>query len=450
MQEKFGNYQSKLKRSTVTADMKGHSSECEENSSKKWVLPFWPMTVAFAGYPIWWLLGLGDLGWPIVAVAMVGLMSKLGKSPVVPKGFGIWLLFLLWSLCSTIMLDSVGRVAGFFFRYSMYLGATVFFIYVYNAKTKLTEKRVFGALTALWFIVVLGGFAGLLFPVFELRTVLTYILPNGLLSNELIHEMAFRSLTQFNPDPNAYVISAPRPSAPFLYANSWGNVYSVLLPTVIAYASMIRGSKLFWWLVVCIPLSFIPAFLTLNRGMFLGLGVALVYVALRAILAGNVKVLVSMVGLTLVGVIAVTSLPVLERLDERTSRVSSVETRENLYIEAFERTLESPILGYGAPRPSVNPGAPSVGTQGQFWMVLFSHGFPGAALFVGWLVWLYIKTCRRTDVVGIVSNTVVLVTIVEIFYYGILTTGFVVIMVLSALALREKSQGDEDSAVIQT
>lgn len=410
---------------------------------KKWFLPIWPFAVAFVGYPIWWVLGLGDLGWPIMAIFMVAMLSKMGKGPTVPKGFGIWLLFLLWALCSIIMLDSFGRVLGFIFRYSMYLGATVFFIYVYNAKTRLTEQRVFGILTGMWFVVVAGGFAGLLFPVFELRTLLAYVLPQGILSNEMIHEMAFRTLTQFNSDPNAYVISAPRPSAPFLYANSWGNVYSVLTPVVVAYLGMIRGKKLFWWVLFSIPVSFIPAFLTLNRGMFLGLGIALIYVALRAIMAGNVKVLVAVLSLGIVGAIAVTTLPVTERLDVRTSRVSSVETRENLYIEAYERTLESPILGYGAPRPSENPGAPSVGTQGQFWMVLFSSGFPGAALFVGWLAWLFFKTFKRSDMVGLVSNTILLLTLVEIFYYGILTTGLIVVMTVGALALRNDPKSAE-------
>ncbi|MER8025869.1 O-antigen ligase family protein [Glutamicibacter protophormiae] len=385
-----------------------------------------------------WALGLGDTGWPLVAVYMVVLLAKLTRGPVVPKAFGIWLLFMLWALCSAIMLDSVGRIVGFGFRYSMYLAATVVFVYVYNARIQLTAQRVLGILTTMWFITVIGGIAGLLFPVFELRTVLSYILPQGLLSNEMIHEMAFRSLTQFNPDPNAYVVSAPRPSAPYLYANSWGNVYSVLTPATLVYLSMVRGTKRFWWIGFSVLISLIPAFLTLNRGMFLALGIALIYVGIRALMAGNVRVLAAMLGLGLVAAIAVTSLPVMERLDERTSKVSSVETRENLYLETFDRTLLSPVLGYGAPRPSIHPGAPSAGTQGQFWMVLFSHGFPGAALFVGWFAWIFGKTFKRTDRLGLLCNTVTLITVVEIFYYGILTTGLVVVMTLAAIALREK------------
>lgn len=404
-------------------------------------LPAWPFAVAFVGYPVLWVLGLGDTGWPMIAVYMVILLAKLVYGPKVPKAFGIWLLFMLWALCSALMLDSAGRIAGFAFRYSLYLAATVVFIYAYNARINLNAQRVLGILTAMWYFTVIGGIAGLLFPVFELRTVLSYVLPQGLLSNEMIHEMAFRSLTQYNPNPDAYVISAPRPSAPFLYANSWGNVYSVLTPAVLVYLGMVRRTKRFWWIGASLLVSLIPAFLTLNRGMFLAMGIALAYVGVRAIMVGNMRVLGAMLGLGLVAAIAVTTLPVMERLDERTSKVSSVETRENLYIETFDRTLQSPALGYGAPRPSIHPGAPSAGTQGQFWMVLFSHGFPGAILFVGWFAWIFGKTFKRTDKLGLLSNTVALITIIEIFYYGILTTGLVVVMTLAAIALREKPGG---------
>ncbi|WP_162150241.1 O-antigen ligase family protein [Arthrobacter sp. H14] len=382
------------------------------------------------------------MAWPAFALIMVMALSRT-KNVRAPRGFGLWLLFMLWTLCTVAQVHEPGRIAGFFFRYGLYVGATVFFIYVYNARRTLTARRILGILTAFWLIVVAGGYAGIAFPVLEIRTALSFLLPDSLLGNNLIHEMAFRGLTQFNPDPDAFVVSAPRPSAPFLYTNSWGNAYSLLIPVVLAYMSMVRREKKFWFLVLILPVSFVPAFLTLNRGMFLGLGVALIYVAVRAALAGNTRIILSVAAIAIAAGIAVSALPVMERLDQRTENVSSIETRADLYVETFERTLESPVFGYGAPRPSENPGAPSAGTQGHVWIVMFSHGFPGLALFMGWLLWLFLKTIRRRDLVGLVCNTVILISLVEVFYYGVLGAGLVIIMTAGALGLREQeSQSD--------
>ncbi len=399
-------------------------------------LPAWPVLVAFAGFPLWWLLGLGDMAWPLFAAVMVYFLARFSKLKA-PRGLGIWLLFMLWMLCSMIQIDEPIRIVGFFYRYGLYLAATVTFVYVYNARHSLSERRIFGILTIFWVVVVVGGYAGLAFPVFELKTPVAYLFPQVLLDNSYIHDMAFRRLTQFNPNPHAYVIAAPRPSAPFLYANGWGNVYSLLTPVAIAYASMVRGERKFWPLVLALPISFIPAFLTLNRGMFLGLGVALVYVGIRAAMQGHGRIIMAVIGIAAIAAIAVQVLPVQERLDQRTAKVESIDDRSNLYIETWDRTLESPVFGYGAPRPSERQGQPSAGTQGQIWLVMFSHGIVGLALFLGSLLMLFLKTIRRTDVVGLVCNTIILVSLVEVFYYGILGAGLVIVMVAGALALRD-------------
>lgn len=409
----------------------------KDNTDK---LPAWPLLIAFVGYPVWWFLGLGDMAWPLFALVMVLGLIRTGRVRV-PRGFGLWLLFLLWMVCSTIQIDDSLRVVGFLYRFGLYAAATIVFVYIYNVRRSLTERRVFGVLTVFWLIVVLGGYAGLAFPLFELRTPLSYVLPEVLLNNSYIHDMAFRQLTQFNPDPNAFVIAAPRPSAPFLYANGWGNVYSLLTPIVVAYMSLVRKERKFWFLLAALPISFIPAFLTLNRGMFLGLGVAVAYIAFRAVLLGHGRILLSIIGITALAGIALTQLPIQERLDQRTSKVESIDDRANLYAETLTRTLESPIFGYGAPRPSEREDQPSVGTQGHIWMVLFSHGFVGVGLFLGWLVTAFLQTIRRKDTVGLVCNTVLLVALVEVFYYGILGTGLVIIMLAAALALRKPESG---------
>lgn len=396
-------------------------------------LPRWPFAAMFVLFPLWWLLGLGEAVWIALAAVMLFYLVRRGRIRF-PRGLGIWFLFLVWMGISVIEIDTGDRLLGFAYRALLYVTVTVIFLYVYNAGSSLTTRYVLGVLTAFWLIVVAGGFVGVLFPLLTIHTPLGSVLPASISSNELVRDMIVRRVSQYNPDGWAKL--DPRPSAPFLYTNGWGNAYSMLLPIVIAYLIEIRRERWFWWLLAAIPVSFVPAFLTLNRGMFLGLALALVYVAIRLVIRGNGKALLGLLGLVALVAVAFATLPVAERLTHRVQASSSTADRANLYQETIQRTLESPVFGYGGPRPSETKGAPSVGTQGQVWMVMFSHGLPGLALFMGWLVWAYIRSIRERDPAGLALNTVLLVVIVESLYYGIMTTGLAVAMIAAALTLR--------------
>ena len=90
------------------------------------------------------------------------------------------------------------------------------------------------------------------------------------------------------------------------------------------------------------------------------------------------------------------------------------------------------LLGFGAPRPAAAPWLPSLGTQGQFWTVLFSHGVVGAVLFMGTFAAAVCYAWRCRDLVGAVLGGIALATLVESFYYG-MTTGMMVSLVAVAL-----------------
>ncbi len=405
-------------------------------------LPAWPFTALFVGYPVWWLLGVVDVVWIAAAMVMGWLLLRRGGTRL-PLGTGVWLLFLLWALCSVIELPSATSAVAFAYRYAIYLSCTVLLVYVYNAREMLRERFVAGVMTAFWAITVAGGYLGVAFPATTFRTALGHLLqgplsgvvPAVIARNYLVQQMVVRPLAQYNPD--AYHVVPPRPSAPFLFTNNWGSAYSMLVPFVLVYLVHVRREpRRFWPVVVLLVASVVPAFLTLNRGMFLGLAVAAVYVAVRSALLGDARGLALVAGLGVVGVVAFSVLPVQARLDERLSENSSTVTRAALYHEVISATATSPVFGYGGPRPSANPLAPPVGTQGQFWLVLFSHGIGGAVLFVGWFLLTVALSLRRRDLAGIGWSTVVLVATVELVYYGLLPSGLPVVMVAAALALR--------------
>jgi hypothetical protein len=286
-------------------------------------------------------------------------------------------------------------------------------------------------MTWLWLFVVIGGVLGVLFPTFVLPTPMAALVPERFVANEIIADMIRPSLAQLGGSNEAI---SPRPAAPFTFTNNWGNAYSLLLPFVAAYlGSAARWTARHRVLVGLVVLSLIPALLTLNRGIFLALGLGAVYVAFRLTARGYTKA----VGFLAAGAVAVVAalfaFPVTDLLQDRLSESATNESRITVYEEAFDRTLDSPMLGYGAPQASANPGLPAVGSQGQFWMVLFSHGFVGAALFVAWMLWVCLMSFAYRSIGQLWMHVVIVMATLEIFYYGNLGAGLAITMVAIGL-----------------
>jgi hypothetical protein len=125
-------------------------------------------------------------------------------------------------------------------------------------------------------------------------------------------------------------------------------------------------------------------------------------------------------------------------VSDRLATPHSNVTRGSLYVEAAENVLDSPLLGFGAPRPSErNPNSPPVGTHGQFWLVLYSHGIPGMVLFVGWLVYAFWQTQRRRSTLHLWMSVVLLIALIQLPYYGMLPVPIHLVMVAAALSWRE-------------
>lgn len=392
----------------------------------------WPLTSLALLLPVCWVLGVRDLTWMVAAVPMAANLAA--NRPVrTPPAFAVWLLFVVWMLMSAIEIDTAGRLLGFGFRALQYVSATVVLLYVYNLALRgVSWYRVAGALTALWVVVVIGGYLGVLFPDVVLTTPLAHVMPAGLASNEVVAEMITPAFAQ----QGAAELGIPsRPSAPFAYTNNWGVAYSLLLPFVL-----VRYSRLprFGWrrAVLCsaIALSLFPALLTLNRGMFLALAVGLSYVGIRLALRGQGAGLASLGVLAAVTLLAVQVTPVTALLQQRLESSATNQTRLSVYEQAIDGTVSSPLFGHGAPRPAASPSEPAVGTQGQFWMVLFSHGFPGAALFVLWLLLVCLMSARPPTTAGLLMHAVPVMAVLEIFYYGILGAGLIIVMVAAALS----------------
>ena len=135
------------------------------------------------------------------------------------------------------------------------------------------------------------------------------------------------------------------------------------------------------------------------------------------------------------GVIAWLATPASQSLLERVAASSSTEDRASNYLETLYELQQSPLLGFGAPRPSASPWLPSLGTQGQFWTVIFSYGLVGLALFLAFFLRMFPRIWRATDVYGSILGGIILATLVEQFYYG-MNTGLMISVVAVALLSR--------------
>ncbi|WBB70916.1 O-antigen ligase family protein [Micromonospora sp. WMMD812] len=407
------------------------------------MLPLWPLAVMFGLVPVWWLAGVFYLGWPLLGALLLALLLTRGRVPL-PPAAGIWLLFLAVVVLSATQLPSASAVLTFALRLAFYVTALVVGVYVHAAARERTDLvPVLAPLCAFWLGLVVLGWLGVLAPRLALATPTEVLLPDGVARIPFVHDMVHLTTTEFSDrslDP------IYRPAAPFAYTNNYGSAYAMTLPCVVAVAMLRRRGALRWVLLASVPLSLAPAFLTLNRAMFLSLGVGLAVLAVRAGLRGNVRVAVSVVGVVVVAAAATLFIPVADLISRRLESSDTNTDRLSLYLEVLRRVRESPWLGYGAPVDvdTVSADAP-IGTQGQLWMVLFSHGVPALICFVAWFVVAAVVCARATSAAGQWLAAVPVVCLAQIPFYGManqnLAVAFFAIAFAMALAAREAPAG---------
>ncbi|HEX7149178.1 MAG TPA: O-antigen ligase family protein, partial [Actinomycetota bacterium] len=346
----------------------------------------WPVLALFGGFPIWWALGLSAVICILFAVPMLAWLLARGRVRV-PKGFGLWLAFLFWMLLSATQLDEARRWYAFSYRGVLYLSMTVMFVYVYNLpRSAMPTRRIVLALALFWAAVIGFGFAALAAPNFQLTTPVSLLLPPQLASSPYAQDLFSPKLAQVQTFIG-YALT--RPAAPFTYTNEWGGAVGLLTPMALAAIGLVRSYLVRNAIRVLLVASLVPIVISANRGLWVGLAAGLVYAAVRVALRGNARALVAIVGSLALATALVTLTPLERFVGDRLAHQHSNERRESLSEQAVTGALERPLLGYGGPRESAEtPNAPDIGTHGQVYLVLFSHGVPGLAFFLGWWLWV--------------------------------------------------------------
>ncbi|WP_219106796.1 O-antigen ligase [Austwickia sp. TVS 96-490-7B] len=397
-------------------------------------MPAWPLLVALGGIPLWWVLGLLPflpLGYVvIVAVLLVGL-PDLSQIRLLP-GSG-WLgMFVMWIPFSMAMLDSGMRVIGFSMRWGALLAAATVLVHVANCPT-LTQRRLLTALVPLWLLLVAGGYLGALIPDGGFTTPMAGVLPSAVLENDLVAEMVRPRFAEVQ-HPWGAQSAFNRPSAPFIYTNSWGCAFGLLTPMMLALRSHLDHPGWRAAVLVVMAASLYPATMTGNRGMLVMTVSVLATYAVGTLMRGDLRRFgqVAIGGAVLAAGFVALGVPQL--IADRSAVSDSAGGRARLYQQTWQVVLNSPILGYGAPRHAEEIGV-AMGTQGAFWMYLFSYGIPGVAVFLVFLAGVIVRGIRVVDPSATWLVAAMVGALVGIFFYGLDSVHLLVFASGAALVL---------------
>jgi hypothetical protein len=433
----------------------------EEESVRRTRGGGWPIVAMFAGYPLWWALGLGAFALFLLAIPVVFTVARR-RTITLPRGTGLYLVFLVFVAASALMLGTqpphtrpssqAGLLLGYLYRSGSYVIGLAVLLYVVNVPERtLSTARLLGALSALFAATVLGGWLGVLFPRLEFTSVFERLLPESLSSNSFVNVQVHPRAAEMQ----AVLRSLRwRPQAPFEYTNAWGASLTLLLPLFVVgwRSARRRWQRIGGWIILVAAVP--PVVLSLNRAVWAVLGFSaifgIVHLARTRRLRVGTRVSVVVVGTaTLAAALALS--PLRSVVVERFRQTANTSERMYIYGLVLENARYSPVLGWGTPRRtsggpnSIAAGASlncprctvlATGTHGTFWTILFSNGVVALGLFLAFLlVRLRRLLAGRTDL-EVAAALVVLVFLSEMFVYNQLPTSLAITMAAIGLGWR--------------
>jgi hypothetical protein len=437
---------------------------------RRWLRAGWPLSALFLGYPLWWLLGVEEILTIALAVPMALALYRQRRVEV-PPGFLLWVLFLVSVTVGVLVLqvDAPGAIAGdsnaryltWAYRLMWYLACTVVLLYIGNTRREISATRICRLVAWMFVVVTAGGLLGILVPGLDFPSLLETMLPNSIVNQPFIYNLIHPTVAEIQMQLGR---PSPRPSAPFTYANIWGLNFAVTLPFFVrAWLGRDAAWRRFLAPLVLVAAA-VPVIYSLNRGLWLALIAMALFTAIRSALTGRPTMLISVVAGAVVLAAVVYLSPLGSIVQQRlTSERNSNEGRTNLSSLAVQGVAEkSPIAGFGTTRnvqgnfntiaggatalcPRCDP--PALGTQGQLWLIVYSQGFVGAALYIAFFLSLFLRNVRSRTPSADVGIGVLLASFVTLPVYNSLGFALFQIMIAAALLWRENSDRDGASGL---
>ncbi|MBO3750765.1 hypothetical protein J5X84_32210 [Streptosporangiaceae bacterium NEAU-GS5] len=411
-----------------------------------------PIGALLVGYPVWWALGFGGLSVVVAAVPMAVVLWR--RRPIrAPKGFGLWALLLAGYLISaTTLAESPpgtygefgsGRVTGYVMRLALYCALLIMVLYLGNLRPEeLSQRALVRMLGALFIVTVAGGLLGVLAPGFSYTSPVERLLPQAISDHPFVQNLIHPTAAQVQ---RVLGHATPRPEAPFEWANAWGGNISVLLVWFVVG----------WWVygsarrrIACVALlavAAVPIVYSLDRGLWIGLGVSVVYLAVR----GRRFLALVAAGAAAAGLLALSPLGAI--VGERLDKPHSNDIRAFTVATTVRAATSSPLIGYGNTRNAYGNhrtittgrtnwcpecGHPPLGSDGQLWLLLISQGFLGAALYVGFFAGAVRRYWSDRSPIGQAGVLVMLLVLLYMVVYDGLVSALSLYLISFALLWR--------------
>lgn len=455
---------------TTVAPAPSYAGSAPRAAGKDLTLPAWPVSGILLLYPFWWALGLGVLIFPLMAAPMLFLLVRrraAGRPLRLPPGFVWWLVFLVAAVVSiaalgadptgTVVERAAGRLPAVIYKLSMYVSLTVLLLYAGNlTERELSKRRLVRLLAGMFVLTVLGGLLGMVAGNFEFTSPVEWLLPHGIRNKGFVRSLVHPYAAQIMDIVGG---EAPRPAAPWGYTNTWGNNFCLLVSwlLVAAAATASRGKRVLAW--ICLLVSIAPAVVSLNRGLWIGLGVVLLYVCLRYVLAGKLWVL-GVLALTAATIaVALAATPLGTTVQARLDNGKSNGVRAFLTEKALDGFAESPVIGYGGTRNtlggrnSITVGESSecercgnftVGGNGQLWQLLYSHGAVGTVGYLGFFAYGLWRFRRDRSAIGVAGSAALVSSFSAMLWYNSLVTPLAFMVLAYALLWRNWIEGNNN------
>lgn len=386
----------------------------------------------FGAYPLWWALGLGELIWPAAGLLMAIGLLRAGKASA-PLSFGLFIAFVLVVTASGIMLEAPIDILAWSIRLAQYASVGLIVPYVLTFRDAVSPRLMIRALGFFWLGIVAGGWLGLLLGDFSFTSPFALILPAGIESNELVGAVVNPSFADIETFLG-YEIR--RPKAPFTYTNGWGSAAGILAPFILLDAKHGIGLRK-RTARISLAVAVVPIIVSVNRGLWLSLIIAGAYAALIFVGRGQGRAVLQLLMGALVVLVFVAASPLGDLFVDRLNTGHSDAQRSSLVTDTIAEIPNSPFIGFGGPR-AVSEGGPPLGSHGQMWIVLFSHGVLGALTYFGFMLAMYARTQRFTSEVGLWAHVVVFTSIVQALFYGHVPQQLGIIMAVIAIGLIDR------------
>lgn len=377
----------------------------------------WPLWAITAGMPLMFLIGAHGLVWPVVSVVLL-LRLVRHREATFPWTSAPLVLFVCWTPLS-FSATTPSALPIFTYRWLLFAGCLALLVWIINMPTDvLPTERIVDWLAALWICTIALGYVAQLLPTLDMPSPLSTLLgPLG-----RVDFVARISSWHLADNDEFLTTSYARPAAPWAAANSWGAAVGILTPFFIRSWLVDASRRRRRVGIALLVASAVPIIMSANRGLWIGLTVALVYYAARKAFRGKFgAVAVLFAAVALVGVALVVT-PAGNLVNDRINGSDdSNEARSELYVDAWKGALDSPLVGNGVPRPTnYYENSPPVGTHGLIWYLMFIHGFVGLALFLGWLGIEVFRSGQVRTTLAWWAHLSLVIAVVEVPYYGLL------------------------------